>query len=583
MKLKQKFLNPIVFSLTVNTVVLLISVLLFHPFFEENDDAFLAMIAEGAYGTRESHLIYVSSVLGRLLTLLYSVLPAIRWHCVLQYAFLFLAYCAVTAVLCRRRHGRLLSVLLLLCTFYESYVSLQYTKTAAVVTAAGFVLLFESLRRKRTEGKFPAALIVIGDLLLLYGALLRSSAFLLSSVLLLCVGLYEVYRLYKESGKSRFFKKLLDYAAVFAPVLCLVFLLFAFDRQAYKTDGNWNAFMEYNDTRMALLDYRYDLLDYAANAERLKSLGISENDALLYLTWQFGDDRVLNTKFMEHVMAGAQPRAVDGALFKAFASSLFEELYSLSALVPGLFCVLALLVLSAFAGNRAEKKSFLHYLLLNAAMLSVILFYYQYSGRWNHRVVSALFLALLPALFFEGSLRAHGGEQEHAKGRELAGEQGLFKAGLLAIALVVFFNIGLLLDNQFTYRAYQREEPAYAAQLAAMRKEKDTLFVMDMFTFQRAYQYDVFTAYPAGSLNNAVLAGSWFVNSPITRAITKGYGYANPFEALEKGNGDVVLLDNCYPEEKAQYLSEHTGQTFEAVYEKTENGFDRYRIKETEK
>ena len=576
MKLKQKFLNPIVFSLTVNTVVLLISVLLFHPFFEENDDAFLAMIAEGAYGTRESHLIYVSSVLGRLLTLLYSVLPAIRWHCVLQYAFLFLAYCAVTVILCRRRHGKLLSVLLLLCTFYESYVSLQYTKTAAVVTAAGFVLLFESVRTKRTEGKFPAALIVIGDLLLLYGALLRSSAFLLSSALLLCVGLYELYRLYKESGKGRFFKKLLDYAAVFAPVLCLVFLLFAFDRQAYKTDGNWNAFMEYNNTRMALLDYRYDLLDYAANAERLKSLGISENDALLYLTWQFGDDRVLRTEFMETVLAGAQPRAVDGALFKAFASSLFEELYSLSALVPGLFCVLALLVLSSFAGNRAEKKSFLLYLLLNAGALSVILFYYQYSGRWNHRVVSALFLVLLLGLFFESSVHVQGEEVNKR-------EQELFKAELLAIALVAFFNIGLLLDNQFTYRDYQREEPAYAAQLAAMRKDKDKLFVMDMFTFQRAYQYDVFTAYPVGSLDNAVLAGSWFVNSPITRAITKGYGYANPFEALEKGNGDVVLLDNCYPEEKAQYLSEHTGQTFEAVYEKTENGFQCYIIKETEK
>ena len=390
-KLKQKFSNPIVFSLTVNTIVLLISVFLFRPFFEENDDAFLAMIAEGAYGTRESHLIYVNSALGRLLTLLYSVLPAVRWHCVLQYAFLFLAYCAVTAVLSRRRHGKLLSVLLLSCTFYETYVSLQYTKTAAIVTAAGYILLFESLRRRRKEGKVSVALIVTGDFLLLYGALLRSSAFLLASAFLLCAGLYELYRLYKESGKRRFFKKLLDYAAVFAPVLCLVFLLFAFDRQAYRTDGNWNAFMEYNDRRMALLDYRYDLLDYAANAERLKSLGISENDALLYLTWQFGDDRVLSTEFMESVLAGAEPRSVDVVLFKAFASHLFEELYSLSALVPGLFCVLALLVLSAFAGNRAEKKSFLLYLLLNAVALSVILFYYQYSGRWNHRIVSALF------------------------------------------------------------------------------------------------------------------------------------------------------------------------------------------------
>ncbi|MFT3982509.1 MAG: hypothetical protein QM697_01270 [Lachnospiraceae bacterium] len=576
-KLRQKFSNPIVFSLTVNTLLLLISIFLFHPFFEENDDAFLAMIAEGAYGARESRLIYVSSLLGRLMTLLYSVLPVVRWHCVLQYAFLFLAYSAVTAVLCRRRHGKLLSILLLLCTFYESYVSLQYTKTAAIVTAAGFVLLFESLRRKRKEGRIPVAPIVTGDFLLIYGALLRSSAFLLASVLLLCAGLYELYGCYKESGKNEFPKKLLNYAAVFVPILCLIFLLFAFDRQGYKTDGNWNTFMEYNDTRTALLDYRYDLLDYSFNSEYLKSFGISENDTMLYLTWQFGDDRVLSTELMKDVLTGAQPRAVDGVLFKAFASNLFEELYSLSALVPGLFCVLVLLALSAFAGDKREKTPFFLYLLLCACLLSVILFYYQYSGRWNHRVVSALFLVLLPVFFFECPEHKRedtGTEKE---------KQGILPAGLLAVMLVIFFNIGLLLENQFAYRAYQREEPDYAAQLAAINEEKETLFVLDMFTFQRAYQYEVFTAYPVGLLDNAVLAGSWYVNSPITRAVTQRYGYSNPFEALEKGDGDVILLDNCYPKEKAQYLSEHTGETFQAVYEKTENGFDRYRIKETGK
>lgn len=570
-KLRQYFSNSIVFSLTVNAIVLLISALLFRPFFEENDDAFLAMIAEGAYGLRENHLIYVSSILGRLLILLYSVAPVIRWHCILQYLFLFLAYFTIIVVLCRYRYGKLFSVLLLLCTFYESYVSLQYTKTATIVTATGYLLLFEALRRKRKEGKFPAALIMIGDILLLYGALLRNSAFLLACALLLCTGLFELYRLYKETGKNLFFKKLIDYAVIFIPVLCLVLLLLAFDSQVYKEDENWNAFMKYNETRMALLDYRYDLLDYTANAVRLKSLGISENDALLYLTWQFGDDRVVNTPFMEDVLTGAKPRTVDTTLLKSFLSHLFEELYSLSALVSGLFCVFTLLILSAFTGDRTKKRSFLLYLIINAVILAVILFYYQYSGRWNHRVVSALFLALLLVLSYEGSIQ----EKEE--------EYGILKACLLAIAMVAFFNIGLLLDNQFTYRAYQREEPAYAKQLAALRKEKDTLFVMDMFTFQRAYQYDVFTAYEAGSLDNMVLAGSWYVNSPITKSITNNYGYTNPFEALEKGNGEVVLLDNYYSEEKAQYLSEHTKQTYKAVYEKTENGFDRYVIKETEK
>ena len=570
-KMKKLINNPVSFTFLLNVLVLLVSVLVFHPQFEENDDAFLAMIAEGAYGARDFHLIYSNVCLGKILNAFYAVLPAVRWHSVFQYIFLFMAFSMVTYLLCRRSHGKMLSLLFLLCTFYESYVLLQYTKTAVIISVTGYILLFETVRRKRQTGKFPAAIFIMGDILLLYGALLRSSAFLLASVPMLCVGLYELYMILSEEGKQDFVKKLLSYVKVFAPVLCAVLLLFVVDNRAYAGNAEWKAFMEYNDTRMDLLDYRYDLLDYSAHQEQLKSLGISENDALLYLTWQFADDRILDVDSMQNILAGAAPRSFDLTMLKAFVSHLFEELYSLSALIPGLICMLVLLFFYMQEKEKKRQKGFLLFVCSNLCIAAVILIYYQYSGRWNHRVVYGLFMALLAAFIYEGV------PKDSKDGAEKSAVTGI---QFLMTAILLFFNLGLLLQNQFDYQDYFRTTPDYRAQTACMQMDKDKLFVTDTFTFQQAYRYEVFHAYACGELDNVVSVGSWFINSPITKAVTEKYGYTNPFEALEQGTGNVMLIDNCYPGEKALYLSEHTQKTYEAEFLETRNGLDSYIMKE---
>ena len=45
--------NPLLFWVSVNIFFLLVSIFLFHPYFETNDDAIMALMAEGAYGQRE--------------------------------------------------------------------------------------------------------------------------------------------------------------------------------------------------------------------------------------------------------------------------------------------------------------------------------------------------------------------------------------------------------------------------------------------------------------------------------------------------------------------------------------------------
>ena len=574
---KKKNNNHIVYSLNVNTITLLIALFAYHPYFEENDDAFLAMIAEGAYGAREVHLIYSNVVLGYIYRALYSACPVIRWHSVLQYVFIFMALTAFTYVIravCtdmgHEETGSLLPIVFLLVVFHESYVSLQYSKTATLVCVAGYILILYALYRRRIFKDLKKAandklnkkigkidrdrqktsgtllITVIAYLLLLYGILLRGSSFMLASLVLLPLLVYDFAGNMKK-GKGRRGRVFLRYFLAFLPVLAVFAGLTLADRAAYSRDAAWKDFMEYNNTRMDLLDYRYDLLDYNKYADRLEDMKISENDAFMYLTWQFGDDSVLSIDKMNEVLKGAPARWTVTDCLKALALHTYEDILIFNPLV---LAILISVIYLVFSYIRKRDRGGLILLIASLVVFAGILVYYEYCGRWSHRIVFAAMLALafeLLCMIMTGGLSEKPG----------------FESTAMADAVMTFLAIAciaVLLGNRLDYNSYRRNEQDYRAMLESLKDDKDTLYVADTFTFQRAYRYDVFRPYGQGSLDNFVTVGSWLVNSPITRGITDRYGYSNPFAALagkDSVGKSVLLIDNMYKDEKLKYLNDH--------------------------
>ena len=552
----EKKYNPIWFSIAVNAGALLISLFLFRPFFEEIDDAQLAMIAEGAFGFREVHLIYTNIILGYVYRGLYALCPVIRWHSVLQYAFTFIAFTAFTYVVQlvsikkdRLRSGRLLSLIFLITVSYESYVSLQYSKTATSIAIIGYLLLLYVLKErvinegKETDRTETGILAVIAYILVIYAMLLRDSSFMLASLLIIPILLYEFILSFKEK-KGRV---ILRYIYTFAPAVIFLVIFTVVNKRAYDADPSWKAFMEYNDTRMQLLDYRYDLMDYNSYRERLGEMDISENDALMYLTWQFGDDSVLTTGKMQEILNGAPARWTVFTCLKALVAHLYEDVLLFDPLLVGLMLTVIYL-LSVFAKNRDRGGLFL----VSAWLIefSAILVYYEYCGRWSHRIVFAAMLALMIQLIYI----AASGVYNDTADMNVA-------AVFIAIACLT-----VLAGNRLEYNRYLRNGDDHRTFLDSLKDDKDTLYVTDTFTFQNAFKYDVFRAYRVGSLDNYASVGSWFVNSPITKQVTEKYGYENPFAALAgvsgaSGNkGKVILADNMYLDEKLLYLKEHYGE-----------------------
>lgn len=639
-KTENKTYNPIWTSIALNAVALIISLFVYKPFFEENDDAFLSMIAEGAYGVREPHLIYTNIILGRLYKALYTLCPVIRWHSILQYIFLFTALSTLTTILLKRGDGSpfhfasdgdgflgtffrtlrsrdiILPIIFILGISYEAYVSLQYSKTAALVSAAGYLCLLYSFRPKWSMGvsedniqqaagnagenvdtgrinkdgedhmqkraAHTVAMRILACILLIYGMLLRDSSFMLSTLLLIPAGIYEFVKLCVKNGRKP--AEIKAFIGIFTAMACL-FLLFKYvDRSAYDKDAAWKDFMEYNGTRMQLLDYRYDLLDYNKYSSRLESMGVSENDALLYLTWQFGDDRVLSTEKMKEILNGAPSRRFDIDLVKKLAQHIYDDVLIFNPLVIGtLLIITAVLVMTIGKKTRGLFAVIMSQLMIFAG----VIVYYEYSGRWSHRIVFAAMLILMASGVYLLACDDRTPGNESSIG-EISGktvtDNGTSGTAAGIIVLLMISCLTVLLGNRLDYNAYRRSDQDYRAFLENTGASDDALYIADTFTFQKAYRYDVFNPYAQGSLRNFAAVGSWYVNSPITKQITGRFGYDNPYLALagisdEPGkNAEVILTDNIYVNEKTEFLREHYGEAeTEEIGE--EFGFKKFRIR----
>ncbi len=576
MKYPGKILkNRAAYAFALNTVFLLLSLFLFRPFFEETDDSSIAMIAEGAFGSRCPFLIYTNILYGRLLTLLYGIIPSVRWHSVLQYLFCFISLTLLTWLLSGFENGRFISAVMLLGSFYEIYVSLQYSKTAALICLAGYVsLIFVS--EGRFSGKRERAwLYGLGVLLLLFGLCLRKECFYLATGFagILAFGIWV--RDIKLRGKEYLKELIKRYIIAFVPVFAVSFGLILLNDITYRRDPKWQQFTEYNDTRTELVDYRFDLLDYERYAEELGALGVSENDALLYLTWQFGDDSVFSVSKMREILdaefAQGMPWGTETA--KSFVRHIYDDILSLN---PAFICLLSIAG-SCFirlrekgalqAGHMAVLFGFPVFILSFAALF-LILVYFELSRRWSHRIVYAAFLMAIVILSFEAAFLW-----------EEKGEESLLRHCLsIPVGITAVCVLCACLGNHFDRNGFLRNVPDVNDYIASVCDNKDRLYVADTFTFQDSFKYKVFEPVKEGELENLVFAGSWYVNSPITKEVTSAFGYDNPYEALKACDEKVILSDNLYAQQKLEYIREHYGEGFWLSEPEERAGIKEYRV-----
>ena len=508
------------------------AVLFLHPYYGSNDEFSLAAIASGAYGDYTHYFIYLHSGFAWILKAFYMCMPDVNWYTIVMYGLIFLSLTTVgcTWIRCSEKTGTVLSVMLTLACVCPLYVEMQYTKTAAVVTAAGYALLF---CRKRCLRE-----ILGGILFLLLGSWIRFQAFGMVSLIAFGLWLSQALNAYREKEWKRFLLwDCIPCAAAFA----LVFGSFAMENALVYTPGSPEAhYKEYDKARQRLLDYGVpEWEEYQADYE---AIGLTRTDCINLQNWLIADYDRYTADTFRAVAAFRQSRPFQWEYLADYLIILGKKpLFLLGALVT-----LVWLFSFSSVGKRRRTAVFYPYL----ALLGIYLYFIKIY-RVLPIVVTACLISFLILLWSAAEEGIAGQWEKRLEGRRAF-------AAVMAGALLTAGICIRMLAAPALQPSPQSSEPSIAFRnlYDTIAEDKKLYYVFDPFTNNGVeLGYSIFEKLPDDYLTNIFTLGGWETESPQVVSNLEGYGQRSLLTSLYMSDR-AVLISNTLMEHIMLHLQD---------------------------
>lgn len=564
------------FALGVNLMAMLAITLIMRPSFETNDDIVFAEFGSGLRGVKTPRLVFQNYILGLVYRILYQITGRLPWYTIVQYAVLVAAFSAVTYVFMNRLKGYwglYLSFILLWVFGYESYIHIQFTKTAGIAAASAVLLLFHVVTSEKLCVWEAAAGILLG----LTGFMYREDQFFASSALMAGIGIYFVLTLKKCFPKKEW-KRFGLCAGIFGLLILSVFAADGTDSLMYR-DPQWQEYQKFNNLRSELLDYGFP--DYESNKALYQDLGISREAYELYRTWNFNDPDRFTIEVMEKLAEQKPEKILSGKAIHSFVKRFPGDVIRQKAF----WVVLLLFVLWLFFGKKRYAAWF--GLAGELCMLGGLNFYLYFQGRYlvNRVDVGLWFSVCLTMAWILG---------DSVKEREEAKERSKGKAGALSVPVIstekisgrrglVLCTAALLISQSFWYddwRITTREIPkarvSQRAVLETIGTDKEHVYLAKSGTVSEIVCYGPFDPMPENLLDNLYWFSGWECRTPGIVKEMQEHGIINPYKDMI-GNKKVYLIDDNI-QLTLDYIRQNYDQNAEAVFVKTLGNVDLYQI-----
>ena len=543
------------FACVFNLTVLVLMLLILRPGYETNDDISISMIANGAWGVRDMHVICQNYLLGKLYNLFYTAGHGmIPWYVILQYAFVFSALTTVTCVLFRRLKGEqafLVNGILLLYFGYECYIRMQYTKTAGIMLGAGAFLLFYEMEKKKINRKA----VVWGILLAVTGSLYRFEETAVCCVLIAGIGLNFLLNLRQWGEQKR--KRLLTLLGVFGLTGILMVGCELMDQRLYASDPDWDAFMQYNEYRSNLTDY--SIPAFADFEEEYKEMGISKTAYKIFRTGlNFYDPDVYSLDTLKK-MDELRPR---NNLSRALAENFLKEFPVGYIKIPVFLGFLTLAFLWLF-WKKDQKKVWLvaGYEILAMGLID---FYLYYQGRYlENRVEVGMWFAISLVVIWLYD------QKKIQVSRQLV---------WLMLGCVLIANQGSWKSRWKVLSEQDARDQAYLKESfeGAVSVDPDGLYLAKLGTISYN-SFGIFSAVPEGTFENVVWYGGWEMGNPLWKKKLAEYNITNPYRDLIDQE-HVYIVDNKI-DLTLKYIKEYYQENVEAELVKESGNVKVYQIK----
>ena len=516
--------QDLLLALGINAVLLGIFLCLFTPYYDTNDDWLLSNFVNGAMAEKSARMVYINVIIGALLKGLYTLVPAVPWYALFQYAILFASFTAMTWILLRR--WELIPALALSIGFVsifgmDAYIVVQYTKTTAAATVSGVMLMLYSLgREKGTKGR--RASMAAGIILALLGGMYRYYEFLAAGAVICWVIIDPLTETIKcgAEAKSRLHRAF-ETIRPFILLLLLFGAVRVIDSAAYRAP-EWSDYIEYNKARTLVMDHGTP--HYSMYEEGYKELGISEDYVSEIRGWNFYDPDKLDTQTMYDIAALRGERRLIG-------------------------------------GDTAVIS-----IVLSAAVCLCQFVYFFLSDRWGiYRVNYGIMLALTAVILWY----IPGGRPRRWQ---------ISTAAILVLAAALQCVYMTKWKDEFTYYRSNIEEISDNAEAVQLLADDGHLMMLDSrIIMGRSFfsSQPMFGQAIPGSADRIVTLGGWHITPAVVSDLSR-CGVRNPYKDAVNNpdvymvTEDIDLLLSCIreytPDAQAELIEPLSSQTGLPVY-----------------
>lgn len=558
---KYRRLTAFLWSLGINTLVLIVAFAFSHMEFGTNDDRDISNLLANVNDSPNAHYItFVNVILTKCFSLLYALAGNfINWYVLLSVAASFLAMTALGYVLILRSgkqwYGCFLTALMVGILYENHYIIFQFTQNAALLTMAGSILLADGVicgKRGCGIGQLCA-----GVALAVFGSLIRFQSIVFTFPFLVMYIGYETVFLKKSRGFAVWFRARIPAFVAVAVCFVLVFAARGIHSYLYSSDPELKAFNEENLLRAELLDYGFP--SYEENAQELQALGITQADMELFSKQCFLDKEVFNREVLEAMVRMKSEQSASYSVGNLKLSSIPAILDSIKTdLANNLVWQVILLCCILFLGGTVRKRWLVALGTLAAPM--AMMWYFISVNRMPYRIWYSIVAPAVISIVYLSALGSGELTRRLARQGFLADKAMKLLQRLCACVLVVgVVLVGISVWHRAAEDDSTRITDTYERVLDLAEQYPDTLILLDRPTISSlTYRatIDPMTVPDRGSHRNICYQGGWLCWTPGNLSTLDHFGISNVYKEIA-GGMRVFLVDGRTPELKLEFIRRH--------------------------
>ncbi len=506
-------------SIFLPIIVFISVVTIFGIHYRTNDDATLANIAAGAYGTN-LRMIYINVVFSAIMRPFYLLFSA-NWYVILQIILMLISISILFHLFMEKlgvQKGALIGLCLLIPFATYLFYSFQYTKTGSVIIATGLILIIDNLGKKNKFTWFGIVLCWLGCMLRWenFFALGGLSAFLLLSKFL---------KLDKSSKKQAILTMVIFFIAILGTK--------AIDVMAYRINPDWDFYVKYNKARTQFSDYKVYFLN---EVNSFSHLNVSDAEYKVLNDWDFYDGEVFTIDLLNQISNNVPNKSLKTALHDTlsrtpalFHGESYRYVFAI-VIIIGILC----------ASLNTSYLGFMGFLLTFALEFLYLI--------WRGRFTDWVEVGLLWAICVFGIYWL------------IDTKPKLLKNKLPIIFAFCFLCITCIPSIKQTYSQsidHKTRKHIYEDELAKMSEDKQNLYIISVKNLDALAGYDILHPRKDNFFSNIVACGGWLSQSPHRNKVLASYNAQRPIvDGVDNPN---VYFSAGNIENMAEYASDQLG------------------------